>query len=98
MSKFREMRYTCSIPLKVHVNNAPQDVEITGFNQAGASVRGSRKLKVGDDLLFPLRSPALRGKVVETQKGEAAVSFLVNLSGTEIMSLRGTDGCRPIAR
>jgi len=96
MNDFREMRYACSIPLKVHVNNAPREVEITGFSQTGARVRSDADWQVGDDVLLPLRLPALRGKVVRAGEDEAGVQFLIRLSGSEIMALRGTEGCRAV--
>lgn len=96
MIEFRDMRYACSIPLRVHVNNAPREVEITGFSQTGARVRADAEWEVGDDVLLPLRLPALRGKVVRTADDEAGVKFLIRLSGSEIMALRGTEGCRPV--
>lgn len=96
MTIFRDIRYACSIPLRVHINNAPREVEITGFSQTGASIRAADTLAVGDDVLMPLRSPALRGKVIRADADEAAVSFLIRLSGTEIMSLRATEGCHAV--
>ena len=96
MTSFREMRYNCSIPLKVHVNNAPRDVVLTGFSQTGVRVTSPEGWRVGDDILLPLRRPALRGTVVRTEKEAAGVQLLIRLSGAEIMSLRKTEGCRPI--
>lgn len=96
MLEFRDLRYRCSIPLKVHVNNAPREVVITGFSQSGARVQSKEPWEVGDDVLMPLRHPALRGKVIRAENDAAGVKFLVRLSGTEIMALRKTEGCKPI--